>query len=66
MNQAAIDVGVEGEVELLQGFLVAEVGPAKGGFQPFLGSSGDFILDDGCQKIHVGQLFLDGLTISGL
>ena len=32
-NQTAVDVGIEGEVELFQGFLISEVGPAKSGLK---------------------------------
>jgi len=64
-DQGAVDVGIEGKIELLQGLLVAEVGPADGRGQSFLRPAGDLVLDDGGQKIHVGKLLLDGLTVAG-
>ncbi len=63
-DQGAVDVGVEGKVKLLQGLLVAEVGPAKGRGEPLLGSAGDLIGDDGGQKVHVGELLFDGLAVA--
>ena len=63
-DQGAVDVRVEGEVELLQGFLVAEVGPAKGRGQLFLVAAGDLVGDDGGQKVHVGELLFDGLPVA--
>lgn len=65
-DQAAIDIGVEAEVELFQGFLISEVGPSKSGFKALLRSSGDFIGDDGGQKVHIGELLVDGLAVAGL
>jgi hypothetical protein len=65
-DQGAIDVGVEAEVKLFQSFVVSKVGPAQGGLKTLLGSSGDFIGDNGGQKIHIGQLLLDGLAVAGL
>ncbi len=40
-DQAAIDVWVEGEVKLLQGFLVAKVGSANSRCQSFLSPAGN-------------------------
>lgn len=65
-DQRTVDVKIEGEVELLQGFLVTEVGPAQGRGESFLGPAGDLILKDGGQKIHMRELLFDGLAVPGL
>lgn len=65
-DQGAVDFGVEGEVELLQGFMVAEVGATDTHGELALGTAGDLILDQDGQEVGVGQLFLDGLAVSGL
>lgn len=44
--QGSVDAGVEAEIELLQGLLIAEVGPANGERKAFLASPGDLVLDD--------------------
>ena len=54
-DQGTVDVGVKGEVELFQGFLVAEVGKADGRNQPFLCTTCDII---------IGKLSRDGLAVS--
>jgi hypothetical protein len=61
-DEATIDIGVESKVKLLQGLLASEVCSAKGRDKSLLGSPGDLISDDGCQEIHVGELFFDGLA----
>ncbi len=65
-DEGAVDRGIEGEVKLLERLLVSEVGPADGRGHPLLASAGALVLDDRGQEVHVGELLLDGLSVSGL
>jgi len=65
-DEGAVDRGIKSEVKLLEGLLVAEVGPADGRSEAFLAPAGDLVLDDRGQEVHVGELLLDGLPVTGL
>lgn len=63
-NKRPVEAGVEGEIELFEGFGVAEVGPADREREPLLASAGDLVLDDDGQEIHIGELLVDSLAVA--
>lgn len=64
LDEAAVDAGVEVEVELLDGLLGAEAGTSEPEAEFFLISSGRLILDEQGQELWIGELGLDGLAVS--
>ncbi len=63
-DESSVDGRVEGEVKVLDGFLISEVGASQGESESFLCSSGDLILDDHGEEVGVGCFLFDGLTVS--
>lgn len=66
LDQGRVDLGVEGEVELIEGFVEAEGGPAQAQGELFLLAAGDLIGDEQGQELGVGHLLVDGLLVAGL
>ena len=60
LDKGAVDAGVEGEVELFQGLVGTEVGPAEPSVEFLLFAPGDLVLDQEGQEVGVGELVLDG------
>jgi len=63
-DEGSVDGGVEGEVKVLDGFLISEVCASQSESESFLRSSGDLILDDHGEEVGIGCFLFDGLTVS--
>jgi len=63
-DEGSVDGRVEGEVKVLDGFLVSEVCAAQSERESFLCSSGDLILDDHGEEVGIGNFLFNGLAVS--
>ena len=61
-----VDVGVEGEVEAFEGLLRAEAGSTHPKGELLVFTPGHLVLDEKGEELAVGELLVDGLTVSQL
>src|SRR6266851_9708493 len=59
-----VELGIEAEVEALEGLGGMEGGPTQPQPEPALGAALDFILQEDGEELHEGGLLLDGLAIA--
>jgi len=62
----AVDGGIEGEVEALQGFAGVDGGPAQAERQLLVVPALDFVLHQAGEEFDVGPLLADGLLVAHL
>src|ERR1017187_1217178 len=65
MDDGAIEIGQQIEVESFEGFLVSEVGAPQPHRQLLLIPPSDFVVNQQAEEIGVGQLAVDCFAVAG-